>query len=97
MRRTYGTDVRKGNPVPYTFDRVAVREDIRHGQRVERFAVGARISGTWRRITEGTTIGRRHIRPPAAPVTATSVRVKVLQPRAAPHLGTAALHLSTAP
>ncbi|MFJ2133314.1 alpha-L-fucosidase [Streptomyces sp. NPDC087845] len=97
VRRIYGTDVRKGNPAPYTFDRVAVREDIRHGQRVERFAVEARIGGTWQRIAEGTAIGHRRILPLAAPVTATSVRVKVLESRAAPHLGATTLHLSTAP
>lgn len=97
MRRIYGTDVRKQGPAPYTFDRVAVREDIRHGQRVERFAVEARVGGSWQRIAEGTTIGHRRILSLAAPVTATSVRVKVLESRAAPHLGATTLHLSTTP
>ncbi|MFC9861619.1 MULTISPECIES: alpha-L-fucosidase [unclassified Streptomyces] len=93
VRTTYGTDVRKRGPGPYTFDRVAVREDIRRGQRVERFAVEARIGGAWQRIAEGTTIGHRRILPLPAPVTATAVRVKVLASRAAPHLGATTLHL----
>ncbi|MFJ5725362.1 alpha-L-fucosidase [Streptomyces sp. NPDC093149] len=97
VRRIYGTDVRKQGPAPYTFDRVAVREDVRHGQRVEKFAVEARIGGTWQRIAEGTTIGHRRILPLAAPVTATSVRVKVLESRATPHPGATTLHLTTAP
>jgi alpha-L-fucosidase len=97
VRRIYGTDVRKQGPAPYTFDRIAVREDIRHGQRVERFAVEARIGGAWQRIAEGTTIGHRRILTLATPVTATSVRVKVLESRAAPHLGATTLHLSTTP
>ncbi|MFE2932649.1 alpha-L-fucosidase [Streptomyces sp. NPDC059278] len=97
VRRIYGTDVRKQGPAPYTFDRIAVREDIRHGQRVERFAVEARVGGRWQRIAEGTTIGHRRILSLAAPVTATSVRVKVLESRAAPHLGATTLHLSTTP
>lgn len=97
VRRIYGTDVRKQGPAPYTFDRVAVREDIRHGQRVERFAVEARVGGSWQRIAEGTTIGHRRILSLAAPVTATSVRVKVLESRATPHLGATTLHLSTIP
>lgn len=93
VRTTYGTDARKRGPGPYTFDRVAVREDIRRGQRVERFAVEARIGGSWQRIAEGTTIVHRRILPLPAPVTATAVRVKVLASRAAPHLGTTTLHL----
>ncbi|MGW1405238.1 alpha-L-fucosidase [Streptomyces sp. NPDC002403] len=97
VRRIYGTDVRRQNPAPYTFDRIAVREDIRHGQRVERFAVEARVGGSWQRIAEGTTIGHQRILSLATPVTATSVRVKVLESRAAPHLGATTLHLSTAP
>ncbi|MCX4732476.1 alpha-L-fucosidase [Streptomyces sp. NBC_01363] len=95
VRRIYGSDLRKQGPAPYTFDRIAVREDVRHGQRVERFAVEARVGGSWRRIAEGTTIGHRRILSLATPVTATSVRVKVLESRATPHLGATTLHLST--
>lgn len=76
---------------------MAVREDIRHGQRVERFAVEARIDGAWQRIAEGTTIGNERILPLPAAVTATSVRVKVLESRAKPYLGATTLHLTTAP
>ncbi|MFG2670256.1 alpha-L-fucosidase [Streptomyces sp. NPDC048445] len=97
LRRTYGTDVRKKGPGPYTFDRVAVREDIRHGQRVEKFAVEARINGTWQRIADGTTIGHERILPLPAAVTASDVRVKVLETRAKPHLGATTLHLTAAP
>lgn len=97
VRGTYGTDVRRTqSPGPYTFDGVAVREDIRQGQRVEKFAVEARIDGGWQRIVEGTIIGNRRILPLASPVTATAVRVKVLESRAAPHLGATTLHLSSA-
>ncbi|MGC5397776.1 alpha-L-fucosidase [Streptomyces sp. DT20] len=97
LRRTYGTDVGKKGPGPYTFDRVAVREDIRHGQRVEKFAVEARINGAWQRIATGTTIGHERILPLPAAVTATAVRVKVLETRAKPHLGATTLHLTAAP
>ncbi|MEV0492740.1 hypothetical protein [Streptomyces atratus] len=97
VRGTYGTDVRSTqSPGPYTLDRVAVREDIRHGQGVEKFALEARIDGSRQRIAEGTTIGNRRILPIASPVTATAVRVKVLECRAAPHLGVTTLHLSPA-
>nr|WTB30691.1 hypothetical protein OG781_15375 [Streptomyces sp. NBC_00830] len=58
-------------------------------------AVEARIDGSRQRIAEGTTIGNRRILPLASPVTATAVRVKVLESRAAPHLGATTLHLSS--
>ncbi|MFB8212791.1 alpha-L-fucosidase [Streptomyces sp. NPDC056010] len=95
VRRIYGTDVRQQRPGPYTFDRVAVREDIRHGQRVERFAVEARVNGAWQRIAEGTTIGHERILTLPEAVTATAVRVKVLESRAKPHLGATTLHLTS--
>ncbi len=96
VRRIYGSDARTRGPGPYTFDRVAVREDIRHGQRVEKFAVEARIDGAWQRIAEGTTIGHERILPLAEAVTATAVRVTVLESRAKPYLGATTLHLTTA-
>ncbi|NEC09640.1 alpha-L-fucosidase [Streptomyces sp. SID7909] len=95
VRRIYGTDVRQRRPGPYTFDRVAVREDIRHGQRVEKFAVEARVNGAWQRIAEGTTIGHERILTLPEAVTATAVRVKVLESRAKPHLGATTLHLTS--
>ncbi|OKJ00141.1 alpha-L-fucosidase [Streptomyces sp. CB01249] len=95
VRRIYGTDVRQQRPGPYTFDRVAVREDIRHGQRVEKFAVEARVNGAWQRIAEGTTIGHERILTLPEAVTATAVRVKVLESRAKPHLGATTLHLTS--
>ncbi|MYQ79415.1 alpha-L-fucosidase [Streptomyces sp. SID4923] len=95
VRRIYGTDVRKQRPGPYTFDRVAVREDIRHGQRVDRFAVEARVNGAWQRIAEGTTIGHERILTLPEAVTATAVRVKVLESRAKPHLDATTLHLTS--
>ncbi|MFB8089486.1 alpha-L-fucosidase [Streptomyces sp. NPDC055992] len=95
VRRIYGTDVRDHARGPYTFDRVAVREDIRHGQRVEKFAVEARVNGAWQRIAEGTTIGHERILPLPEAVTASAVRVKVLESRAKPHLGATTLHLTS--
>ncbi|KOT75132.1 alpha-L-fucosidase [Streptomyces rimosus subsp. pseudoverticillatus] len=94
VRETYGRDLLKGGRAAgaVTFDRVAVGEDLRHGQRVERFAVEARTGGTWRRIAEGTTIGHRRILALPAPVTADAVRVRVLAARATPRLGPVTVH-----
>lgn len=97
VRRIYGSDVREQGPGSYTFDRVAVREDIRHGQRVERSTAEARIDGAWQRIAEGATIGHERLLPLPEAVTATAVRVRVLEPRAKPHLGATTLHFTTTP
>ncbi|MEU7146646.1 alpha-L-fucosidase [Streptomyces sp. NPDC045456] len=105
VRATYGTDLLAGGraaggrPVPtrpggVTFDRVGLGEEVRYGQRVERFAVEARTGGTWRRIAGGTTVGHRRVLALPAPVTADAVRVRVLAARAAPHLTPVTAHLS---
>ena len=40
---------------------VLLQEDIRRGQRVERFTVEAYVDGTWRTVAEGTTIGYKRL------------------------------------
>lgn len=97
VRDIYGDDLRRAGPGPYTFDRVGVSEDIRRGQRVERFTVEARSGGTWKEIASGTTVGHRRILALPAPVTADKVRVKVQESRAKPHLKPVTLHLSKTP
>ncbi|MGY0021293.1 alpha-L-fucosidase [Streptomyces sp. cg35] len=92
VRKVYGRPVAKNADGTTTFDRVAVREDIEHGQRVEEFAVEAEIGGAWQQIATGTTIGHQRILPLAAPVTARRVRIKVLASRAEPRLGRTTLH-----
>ncbi|MFJ8821270.1 alpha-L-fucosidase [Streptomyces sp. NPDC102467] len=92
VRKVYGRPVAKNADGTTTFDRVAVREDIEHGQRVEEFAVEAEIDGSWQQIATGTTIGYQRILPLAAPVTASRVRITVLASRAEPRLGRTTLH-----
>ncbi|WP_369205649.1 alpha-L-fucosidase [Streptomyces sp. PU-14G] len=94
VRGIYGTDLKRRGPGPYTFDRVVVGEDIRRGQRVERFTLQARSGGAWREIASGTTIGHRRILALDEPVTARQVRVKVEQARGKPHLRPVTLHRS---
>ncbi|MFW6693675.1 alpha-L-fucosidase [Streptomyces sp. MAR4 CNX-425] len=98
VRAVYGTNVlERGGPQP--FDRVRLAEDIRHGQRVERFAVEAAdpATGEWREIAAGTTIGAYRILPLPEPVTAERLRVRVDEARAEPRLLPVTAHLSTAP
>jgi alpha-L-fucosidase len=91
----YGRPVAKNAEGTTTFDRVAVREDIEHGQRVENFAEAAEIGGAGRQIATGTTIGYQRILPLEAPVTASRVRIKALACRAEPRLGRTTLHRAT--
>ncbi|WP_301130374.1 alpha-L-fucosidase [Streptomyces cacaoi] len=98
VRAVYGTDVRAKGAGPYTFDRIALGEDIRKGQRVEGFTVEARTDegGGWRKIASGTTVGHRRILALPEPVTARDVRVRITASRAKPHLEPVTLHLSGA-
>jgi alpha-L-fucosidase len=71
--------------VPTTFDRIALQEDIRRGQRVRAFTVEAWDGTAWRTLVEGTTIGyKRLLRFPA--VESTQVRWTIEDARAAPLL-----------
>ncbi len=68
-----------------TFDVVMLQENIRVGQRVERFVVEAWDGAAWKQITEGTTIGyKRLLRFPA--VTTDRVRLRILSSRLNPAL-----------
>ncbi|MEU9114979.1 alpha-L-fucosidase [Streptomyces sp. NPDC048483] len=92
VRRTYGRDLRAAGPGPWTFDRIGLAEDIRHGQRVERFTVRARTGGTWVTLARGTTIGHRRILALPWPVTADAVRVTVQEARGRTYLRPVTLH-----
>lgn len=68
-----------------TFDRLLLQEKITVGQRVEEFKFEAKINGSWKLITEGTTIGyKRLLRFPE--VTTDQVRLTISQSRATPAL-----------
>ncbi|MFC9237269.1 alpha-L-fucosidase [Streptomyces decoyicus] len=94
VRETYGRDLRAAGAGPWTFDRIGLAEDIRHGQRVERFSVQARAGGTWTTLARGTTIGHRRILALGRPVTADAVRVTVEESRGPSRLAPVTLHRS---
>ncbi len=65
---------------PKTFNVVAMKEDLRQGQRVESFALDAWDGKIWKETAAGTTIGwKKLLRFPA--VTADKVRVRILRAR----------------
>jgi len=74
-----------------TFDCLEIRENIRYGQRVEQFSIEVMKGEHWREVTRATTVGySRFLR--FEPVTATKVRIRILQSRAIPVLAYVGLH-----
>ena len=70
---------------------VLLQEDIRRGQRVERFTVEAYVDGTWRTVAEGTTIGyKRLLR--FEECAAESIRVTVNECRATANISNVAVY-----
>lgn len=78
---------------PARFDRVVLQEYLPLGQRVEAWSLEAEVDGQWQSVAKGTTIGYKRIAR-CAPVTASRVRLNILQARACPMISTLALHLS---
>jgi len=70
---------------PVTFDSVVTGEDLHYGQHVHRYEVQAQVSGKWKTLVEARTIGHKKI-DRFAPVTATAVRIRVLESSAAPRI-----------
>jgi alpha-L-fucosidase len=74
-----------------TFDCLEIRENIRYGQRIEQFSVEVWRDERWREVTRATTVGySRLLR--FEPVTASKVRLRIIQSRSTPALAYVALH-----
>ncbi len=74
-----------------TFDCLEIRENIRYGQRIEQFSVEVWKGEHWREVTRATTVGySRLLR--FEPVTASKVRIRIIQSRSTPALAYVALH-----
>jgi len=70
---------------PVRFDRIALAEPIRLGQRIAAFEIEARIEGNWVRIARGTTIGYKRLL--RIPETETDcLRLTISESRALPAL-----------
>ena len=63
---------------PTTFSVISLREDIRLGERVDHWALDAWQDGAWQEFAADTGIGSRHLWR-GAPVTASKIRLRVLQ------------------
>ena len=77
-----------------TFNVLLLQENIRVGQRVEKFILEYWENGQWKKATEGTTIGfKRLLEFPT--VTASKVRLRILSARLQPALAEIGLYLDT--
>jgi alpha-L-fucosidase len=68
---------------PKTFDVLLLQENIRIGQRVEKWVLESGSGTEWKTITEGTTIGHKRLLR-FAPVTTGEVRLRILSSRSNP-------------
>src|SRR5690606_6630283 len=71
---------------------VCMEEAIAHGQVVERYRIDARISGAWREVARGTTIGHRKL-DRIAPVTTDRIRLTIERALDVPRIARLSLHL----
>ena len=78
-------------PARATFDRAALQENIRVGQRVERFHIDVWDGAHWAEVAKGTTIGyKRLLRFPA--VTGEKVRLVIDESRTSPTISSFGLY-----
>jgi len=71
---------------PVTFSVIAIKEDIRYGQRVDAFVVESWSGGDWEKVAAGTSIGPRKYVRLDRPVTASRIRLRVTEASASPVL-----------
>ncbi|MGN6402206.1 MAG: alpha-L-fucosidase [Flavisolibacter sp.] len=74
-----------------TFNVLQLQENIRLGQRVEKFVFEYLDRGVWKKLAEGSTIGYKRLLK-FNTVTAKKVRLRVLSSRLNPHLATFGLY-----
>lgn len=80
-------------PEPRAFSVIRLREPVRLGQRIRKFAVDVREAGAWHEwIGDGSSVGPQVLLR-AKPVTADAVRVRILEAAACPCLSEVSLWL----
>jgi alpha-L-fucosidase len=73
-------------PASATVSYVTIKEFIKLGQRVKAFTVEAKMSGAWKQVAQGTTIGYKRILKLDRPVEAEAIRVNIIESKACPVL-----------
>lgn len=78
-----------------TFDRILLQEPIRYGQRISKFNIQGEVNGKWQELVSGTTIGyKRLLR--INPITATKLKIQILEANNAPALSNIGLYKASA-
>lgn len=77
---------------PQTFNVLALQENIREGQRIEKFALEYWDGKEWKKAAEGTTVGYKRL-VQFGNITADKVRLRILSSRLAPCLAELGLYL----
>ena len=81
-------------PKPIAFDHIVLQEDIAEGERVRAYKVEARQGDAWCEIASGTCIGHKRIHRLDAPVTASHLRLRVVQAIATPNIRKLAVYIA---
>lgn len=80
---------------PVTFDVLALQENIKLGQRVEKFSAWYNDNGTWKKFTGGTTIGyKRLLR--FEEITTDKIKIDIESSRLNPYVAEIGLYLQPA-
>lgn len=66
-------------PGPRTFNVIRLRENIKLGQRIEKFAIDTWKDDGWKEITTGTSIGANRLIPLTTKITSGKLRLRILQ------------------
>ena len=95
IRRRFGGPLAEtsgeGNVVELALDRptriqhVSIMEDIAHGERVREYVIEGLVSGTWRKLCEGLSIGHKRIEK-LAPIEVSGIRLRCTKSAAAPRI-----------
>jgi alpha-L-fucosidase len=81
---------------PVRFDHVVLQEYLGLGQRVTAWSVEAEVDGRWQAIGDGATIAHKRILR-CAPVTASRIRLNILQARGCPMISSFGIYLAPSP
>ncbi|MCD8193705.1 MAG: discoidin domain-containing protein, partial [Tannerellaceae bacterium] len=66
-------------PEPRTFNVIRLRENIKLGQRIEKFAIDTWEEAGWKEIATGTSIGANRLIPLPTRITSGKLRLRILQ------------------
>ena len=67
-------------------DKIVLQEDLRHGQRIEKYTVEAQKGDAWEHVFEGSTIGNKRIKRFDKTICTSKLRITITQCRTTPYI-----------